>query len=519
KGCWSYIKTWFKLPNRTKVTVNPTDLKPCEDDDKVCVTDVRDCGPRPSASIQKTLNMSCYYQISHRSMTCEWSQDSNSHIESHVSLIFSSRGKVFCRGIFNPSAFLTITAKVKNYLTGNWEWSQPHDVFLNDAVKPPQPELTVSGSTDDSVTVSWKSHSDGSCRLRYRVDGTHTWSQAPESVPACLNQMLVYTIKDLLPFIVYRAAVACREESGTWSNWSTDVTMRTQDRVPSGPPEVCYRLERRDSGGPVLLHLLWKPDPHDAGGRILGYQVSYRPQRKQQLQDMSVQNVTEETAPLMVEEGNWSVTVAAFNTAGYGPRALLSIDTHSQTSLPPVRDLWVSSSSKGLRVQWQRPPPSTPPVTHFTVRWSSETSPSTHRWATVDGFLNSTVIPDVDPEESYQVSVFPVSMQQCGPPQSVPASLQQGALMEADSLKVVGRTKTTVAVEWVWQRKSGPIRVDGYSVELRRDSDRWTVPVWPDQWQHTFINLNPSTEYSLHLLADNVSRSSISSVTTCFGEF
>lgn len=68
-------------------------------------------------------------------------------------------------------------------------------------------------------------------------------------------------------------------------------------------------------------------DPVDAGGRILGYQVSYRPVTEQQLQDRFIQNVTEGVVALEVEEGNWSVTVTAFNMAGYGPSANLSIDT------------------------------------------------------------------------------------------------------------------------------------------------------------------------------------------------
>lgn len=41
--------------------------------------------------------------------------------------------------------------------------------------------------------------------------------------------------------------------------------------------------------------------------------------------------------------------------------------------------------------------------------------------------------------------------------------------------------------------------------------------LWPDQWQHTFSRLRPSTEYSLVLLADNVSKHT-ASVQTSFGE-
>lgn len=45
------------------------------------------------------------------------------------------------------------------------------------------------------------------------------------------------------------------------------------------------------------------------------------------------------------------------------------------------------------------------------------------------------------------------------------------ALMEAVNLTVVDVTKTTVTVVWAWQRKSEPIRVNRYTVTLRKDSE------------------------------------------------
>ncbi|XP_076586604.1 interleukin-6 receptor subunit beta [Chaetodon auriga] len=507
-----------------EVTVRDSDLKLCEKDKRECVTDLRDCGPRPPSSIQKTLNMSCYYQISHRSMACEWTEESNRHTESEVSLIFRSMDQIVsCQGIFNPAAVLNITARIRNYMMGGEIWSHPHTVFLYDAVKPSPPVLTVLGSTGDSVDVSWRSSSDGSCRLHYRVNHTNKWTQAPDSVPAHRDQTLTYKIRDLLPFTIYRAAVACREESGIWSDWSSDVTMRTLDRVPSKPPEVCYRVEETDSAGSFLLHLMWKDlDLLDAGGHILGYQVSYEPVKKRLLQGPLILNVTEVTALLVVEEGNCSVTVTAFNMAGYGPAAHLSIDIQRQNALPSVRNLWVSSSFpaiEGLLVQWVNltAPPSVPPVSHFAVQWHSETRPSPRRWTTVDSFTTSTVIQDVDPDESHLITVFPVFNQHCGSPLSLPASLQQGALMEAVKLKVIDVTKTSVTFVWLWQKKSRPIRVNRYRVMLRKDSEIRTLSLWPDQRQHTLLNLKPNTEYSLLLLADNVSRDIIP-VRTDFDE-
>lgn len=48
------------------------------------------------------------------------------------------------------------------------------------------------------------------------------------------------------------------------------------------------------------------------------------------------------------------------------------------------------------------------------------------------------------------------------------------ALMEAINLNVVGVTKTTVTVGWAWRKASGPIRVNRYSVLLKKDTERLT---------------------------------------------
>ncbi|KAG7232418.1 hypothetical protein INR49_008881 [Caranx melampygus] len=459
--------------------------------------------------------MSCHH-LSYSSLTCELSQESNS---LDITLVFRSRNKIFsCKHIFNPSAVLKVTARVWDYVTRTEVWSQPHTVVLYQAVKASQPVLSVLGFTDDSVNVSWTSSVDGSCRLRYRASDTGIWSQPAGLVAVRGNQVSVQTITGLLPLTTYTAAVACRRgESGIWSSWSLDVTVTTLERAPSRPPEVCYRVEGAASRRPQLLHLsFWKGPDHETRGRVLGYQVSHEPAVRQCLQDRMILNATEVTAPLVVEEGNCSVTVTAFNTAGAGPAAQLSVDTHAH-GLSSVRNLWISSSlpdARALNVQWESPAaptatPTAPPVSHFVVRWQSERRPSTSCWSTVDSVNTSTHIPDVDPDESYLVSVFPVYKQQlCGAVQSLPATLQQGALMEVVGLKVVALTKTLVTVEWAWQRASrGPIRVNRYEVMLQeRQKTVGVVTVWPDQSQHSFTNLKPDTEYSLLLLADDFPR-------------
>lgn len=126
--------------------------------------------------------------------------------------------------------------------------------------------------------------------------------------------------------------------------------------VPSRPIEVCYTVEKNESGGSSLLRLRWQvrnrlckehsavegkhfqksskdfsthspqdSNPCSPGSRVLAYQVSYKPEGKKQLPE--IWNVTDVTALLVVEPGNCSITVRAFNTAGYGPVTQLYIDT------------------------------------------------------------------------------------------------------------------------------------------------------------------------------------------------
>ncbi|XP_053180844.1 interleukin-6 receptor subunit beta [Scomber japonicus] len=518
-SAWT-VMSLLCVSSSLRVTVRDSDLKECETEDNVCVTDRKDCGQRPHTSILETLNVSCYFNNSlPRSLTCEWSQ-SDSFTESDASFIFSSERIFSCKGILRVGSIFNLTVRMKNYLMGTEIWSQPHSGPLENITKPRQPVVTVRGSTEDSVNVSWSTTFDGTCRLRYRVDN-HTWTEASDSIQVPEPQMLVHTIKDLQPFTVYTFSVACRMEYGLWSDWSADVTARTLERVPSRPPEVCYRVEKTDSGEAALLHLMWKDlDLHEAGGRILGYQVSYEPVTPTPAQNRQVENITGVTAPLVVDEGNYSVTVTAFNAAGYGPAAHLSIDTRRQSTVPSVRNLWVFASSpsvRDLRVQWEVPER---PVSHFNVQWHPVTRPSNRRWSRVSASNTSTVIKDVDPDESYRISVFPVYEQQCGAPQSLPASLQQGVLMEPARLKVMDVTKTTVTVRWAWQEKKKsdrPIRVNRYSLTLKKDTETQSLFISADRKQHTFLHLKPNTEYSLQLSSDDVTRDIIH-VTTNFNE-
>ncbi|CAG5917574.1 unnamed protein product [Menidia menidia] len=468
-----------------EVTVRNTELRPCEEDARVCVSDPADCAPRPPPVRNKSLgvlDLSCFYQSSDASVTCSWTQELTPQAGLQASLIFTqaptppppgpirprptcpahaardcppppcpprSREAVrSCSALFSPAAVLTVTARVRSYAAGGEIWSHPHPLPLYRAVRPPRPVLTVLGSSSDWLTV-------------------------PDPVPAHAHRSLTHRLTGLRPRAAYRAAVACRGRGGPWSPWSAAVSGRTLDAAPPRPSELCYRLEETDSGS-VLLHLSWKPE---AG--VLGYELLLDP-------GGSPRNVTGGAAVLEaggggLQRGRPRVQHGRIRAGGRPERP------HTHTH----RHLWVSSSypaERTLRVQWA--PPSPPPRPPSAMLLCSGARRGRRRPAG-----GPEPPPHVEPGEIYLVSVFPVQQQLCGPAQSLEASLRQGALVEPVGLKVVSVTKTTVSVMWAWQRKSGPIR--------RR---------------HTFSHLTSNSEYSLLLLADNVSRS-LTTVTTEFSGF
>uniref|UniRef100_A0A3Q2G130 Interleukin-6 receptor subunit beta-like n=1 Tax=Cyprinodon variegatus TaxID=28743 RepID=A0A3Q2G130_CYPVA len=457
----------------------------------------------------ESLNMSCLYQISPdetRSVTCSWSDEPG----AEASLQLSRSGKIYSC-IFSPSSIFNVTTRIKSLRTGEVVWSQPQPLDLSKIAKYPPPAVTLIHQTDDSLVVSWKSDTDkGTYRLRYKSRDSSTWTEVSDQIP--IKEVQNYTIKNLLPFMVYKVSVAYHRGYGLWSDWSSEATGRTLDRVPSKPAGICYRV-KREAARLTGLQLIWMAsDPGEAEGRVLGYNVSINSVKQDQ-------NGTEMMALPVEKEGNYSVAVQAFNTAGFGPAALLQINTQAQNPLLSVRNLSIYSRSperKELQVQWTSP--SAPVCSHVAVQWHSEQNPSTTRSILVDCNSSSTVIRDLDPDEFYQVSVFPAYQQQCGPPQSLEANLELGALMKPIDLKVVSVSKTSVTVMWEWQKAKAD-DVAEYKVMLRRDTDQQgpSVSLWPDLHQHIFSSLTPNTEYSLILSVDGDLRD-ITTVKTQFDE-
>ncbi|XP_021462441.2 interleukin-6 receptor subunit beta [Oncorhynchus mykiss] len=508
-----------------ELTVKRKDLKRCDNDNRVCVTDDSDCVPRSHVSHER-VNISCFFLLTDYALTpypqCLWSQEYNINAESMHSLIFSQTTPIYsCMGIFSFGGRMNITLKIKNNMNGMESWSEPYEVAVQEAIKAPCPTITSVNGSDNSLEVTWRiSKLHTRCRVRYRM-ATDKWTEIPAYVLVESAEKAVYTIEGLKPFSSYIIAVSCILSFGRWSDWSMETTGTTLESAPSRPPDICYHMETVNKQGPHHLMLMWKAlDVYDAHGHILGYQVSYT-QTKHPFLSVTT-NTTDLKVVLVVTEDELEVTVMAYNSAGGSPYSHLKIDLSLHQTLPSVRRLWVNSEDDRLVLHWDVGHISLP-VSEVANEWATDAAhPTSSHWKRVNGSTRSTVLKDhLQPGTTYRINVYPISNQLCGPPKSIFANLEYGTLLGAVGMHVVDVTKNTVTVQWEWQRKEVHPKVLRYRVMLHLGEIQVeSIPVWPEVWQHTFFKLRANTGYSVNLLAetsnDNISREIIQIKTHIF---
>ncbi|KAJ7993776.1 hypothetical protein DPEC_G00258210 [Dallia pectoralis] len=488
-----------EMPSTQELAVKLDDLKICANDKRTCVTDIRHCGPRGPVS-NDLLNISCYllpteYNFRIPYTQCFWSHKYNINAESMYSLIFS---------------------KTKDQLNGMESWSKPHKVVGDISIKAPVPTIISVSGSENSVHVKWKwNYWYDKCQVRYREVSTGKWIQISESVSVGeeKKEEVSHTIEGLKPSSSYDIAVSCTHyfNEGPWSDWSSEITVSTQESAPSRPPDVFYNVKKVNKAGLHELMLMWKTlSADDANEHILGYQVSYR----QQMHPVRTINTTSLKIVFEVAEEVLEVAVMAYNTAGGSPYSHLTIDPHLCQTLPPVRSLWVYSEDNMLILQWDVGHISLPvnEVAIETITNDIKHSSSSH-WKQVNGSSRSaTLQADLQLGKTYRINVYPISYNLCGPPESIDAN-QNGALLGAARLHIEGVSTHAVTVQWEWQRQQTEMdtRVRHYQVLLMMGNMQIdSLPVWPDVRQHTFFKLRASTAYSVHLVVetphDNISR-------------
>ncbi|KAG9355023.1 hypothetical protein JZ751_001736 [Albula glossodonta] len=323
--------------SRQKVTVQSGELKPCKDNDHLCVTDSSDCIPESSVIQGEVKNISCFYQRNDESITCSWNSLNNYNGDIEYTLFFSSVRTMYdCPSIFNLAAVFNVTVRARSNKKTTLALSDPCVLDLCAAERPSRPNITsISSMTKNSLHVKWTTdkfnfNATVQCKIRYKVTTAAQWTQVMDN--SIVDQRGVYTIEDLQPFSSYRVAVSCTGGCGQkhWSDWSTERLGSTPETAPSKPLNVCQHIEPLNSEGKRSLWLMWKAlDVSDTHGNILGYQVHYVPPN--QLSLGRTVNTTDMGIWLSLIDEEYDVRVMAYNGAGGSPYTYCKITNDLQS--------------------------------------------------------------------------------------------------------------------------------------------------------------------------------------------
>ncbi|XP_052460982.1 interleukin-6 receptor subunit beta isoform X1 [Carassius gibelio] len=504
-----------------ELTVSPKDLKGCGEKNKLCVKLDDDClsissdgAPQVPRTPENFLNTSCHYLIQEESLTCRWIQ--TNHIRSQTTNSFIlSQAKYFCypTTILNIYSTFNLTIKTKNVISLKEQFSDVILVRIQDIIKAPRPLITFVNVTDSSINITWTTGKEPvtKCKIRYKCINTESWTETAD-LPSSVESWFV--IEGLQAFSEYRLRVSCSHRLGRWSDWSDETRVKTSESLPSAAPSLSYYVDSDENSRIRQLVLLWKAlDVKDARGLIRGYEVSYKPIRQPSLKKTI--NTTHLKVIVPVRSEEYEVSVCAFNSVGCSAHRRITLDasrSHGTHDVPAVKSLWVYSDDFSLWVSWEHEFTAAN-VSEFAIEWSAMTDREHRRWERVPGSTFTVCLPGIEAKQTYIISVFPVYGSLCGPPASISADLQHGALLDLVRFRLLYVSSSSVAVQWTWQEAEPSVSVLQYRLVLNGPLETQTLTVFPNKEQHLFLQLHPNTRYSIHVqgetTAGNFSKASL----------
>ncbi|KAL4716781.1 hypothetical protein ACJJTC_001937, partial [Scirpophaga incertulas] len=248
------------------------------------------------------------------------------------------------------------------------------DVYSVDLIilEPPSPptDLSVDSARSRSVRLSWRDMTRSLAQF-YSLQVTNSqrlsWNAARIINITRLDEIRhTIEVEDLLPATGYTARVAGGNQADL-SHYSPPVRFSTTEEAPSSSP-LGVQLEQTESPGE--LRVKWLPPPADThNGVIIGYRLRAVPQLNGIKETEETSDKTIKTASLyskqetvitgLLKGVRYSVTIAAFNSAGIGPFSV-PIFQDTREGAPEEGPSSVECggvTSTALRVSWQPIPP------------------------------------------------------------------------------------------------------------------------------------------------------------------
>ncbi|XP_066500785.1 interleukin-6 receptor subunit beta isoform X2 [Hoplias malabaricus] len=371
----------------TELSVTGKDLKECEQQRNLCVSDSNDCSSVPTIRKDFVFNRTCRYLEHEKSFRCKWISVNDVKRNMTNSFIFSqSMDFSHCPSIFNLLSNFNLTIKSKDPLNKIEIYSHIYAVSIENIVQAPRPYIISVNATETSLNVTWMSQGHKNCLVRYKQSNSEENEQWKEEE----DSELFHVIRGLQPFSQYIITVACIKEYGLISEWSPTFQAKTLEGAPIAPLDVSYCVESLNNNFRLQrLLVIWRPlTIAEARGDILGYSLTYTSAEQPSPKGNNTHHLT---AEFEVDPGVYNLTLIAYNSAGSSPAHNFRVNTVTYRSLPGVKGLWANTETDSLRFQWEVEE-NTVKVSEFAIEWFAIDDASPRLWKRVNGSTFSTVL-------------------------------------------------------------------------------------------------------------------------------
>ncbi|KFP27844.1 Interleukin-31 receptor subunit alpha, partial [Colius striatus] len=303
----------------------------------------------------------------------------------------------------------------------------------------------------------------------------------------------------------YSVAVRCVSiMSKLWSEWSRGITARTEEKAPSEKVDLWRVIGSSHSDGNRCVHLMWKPlNSFPASGRILGYKIQYSPENNVVLKTTNIS--TGNKTILHLNKEAYIVSVAAYNSAGNSPEAILRIPSTDEKTSQMIETARTFTTNEEVVVEWIA---SEPEVTEYVVEWYEEveTNPFGRLWQYVSNSTNwKTNKKHFKPFICYNISVYPLYGNKVAAPYSIQTFVQEKEPSEGPVADTGIPGKNEITIKWneiSKDKRNGLIK--NYTIFYKpEDGKELNETVNSDVLQYRLKSLQANTQYTVHIMASN----------------
>lgn len=410
---------------------------------------------------------------------------------------------------------LKVWVEVKNSLGS--ERSDEHEYDSLSLVKPNPPNVEVKVEEDfpTSFVVKWEYDIEDttmrfSSAIRYCQVGSSDWKKVPENYTNV--HITSYRLQSLEPYTEYVVQMRSIGEHYTiWSEWSSNVTVRTPEAKPASPPDLWRIIQH--TPGKRNVTLMWKP-PVKANGKMCNYSLIIS-QDNQAFEshvikaDQLNQRYSLEVPP----EENSSIEITAFNSAGGSPKTILFIPRSNDEFLGVASMRWWVHDGK-LHVEWgplKQHPPHGIHISEYLLEWVNEKDVQP-QWQRVPKNVNTTILNgNLAKYKQYNISVYPIYKFyydgrwhfQAGTPVTKPAYVQQGAPEKGPTVTDTISKKNSVTL--IWEEIPLDHRygfIQNYTIFYRTGNAEWqSVLVAANIHSYVLTDLVSERDYVVHIMA------------------